>query len=160
MLVVAAHSLSLSSHLRIRILPSLYLSLLPHILAAIPTKPSPQTTPPYPRLLLLLCVQVRLRFVFCVLSVSGFRLFYCHLAGSLFFFFALSLVSIESLRSSSSEESGTLLLRGRFWRPEWIRIRESGLIVSVAYDVTHRGGVGYAGCTEGLLVRVEMLHHG
>ncbi|KAJ7777725.1 hypothetical protein B0H14DRAFT_3894274 [Mycena olivaceomarginata] len=49
---------------------------------------------------------------------------------------------------SSSEESGTLLLRGRFWGSEWIRIRKSGLIVSVAYDVTHRGGVEHAGCTE------------
>jgi hypothetical protein len=40
------------------------------------------------------------------------------------------------------------LLRGRFWRSEWIRIRKSGLIVSVAYDVTHRGGVEHAGCAE------------
>jgi hypothetical protein len=41
-----------------------------------------------------------------------------------------------------------LLLRGRFWRSEWTRIRKSGLIVSVAYDVTHRDGVEHAGCTE------------
>jgi hypothetical protein len=89
MLVVAAHSLSLSSHLRIRIFPSsLYMSLLPHTLTTILTilllvfqtlSPHPSSYPhPHPRL--SRCSQVRLHFFslsFALHFVVSFAFFFC-----------------------------------------------------------------------------------
>ncbi|KAJ7827333.1 hypothetical protein B0H14DRAFT_1232649 [Mycena olivaceomarginata] len=85
---MAAQSLSLSSNLRLtHPQSSLYISLLPYLLAAILTNPSPYTTSPYPSLLLLLASRCVCASFFVFFSVSGFLLFYCHPSGSSFFIY-------------------------------------------------------------------------